>query len=364
MQNAPVLPSKDILETLVAGAAYDPAHARLVELLRSKTVLDTAEYATNREGFSWSRPHCLVVDEAGNSLGALRDWLPGQVAAAGGDFVAIWQVLKGGPLRLVNAHIDRLVFVAPYGEAPEQFVQVDVSLERPYIERRLFSGSPYDRPERVEDLLEDNGTYEDTRLADGGIPWGHPRYILDGVIDIATILKTVDELDAKQKARNEHMVIEKTRDDGAVSRTPYYDEYPALRTLPPRERRLFADWQRSSAGQGGARFCDHWFIDHSDYTWPDGRRAVTMIPQWVTQKALPQLARKRDMTVYALYDLLLRFDQKAGYPFAWFFFMLHGNRINDWAGEMMAQGVAGGAVGLPAHDRQVLMAWNQHRYGF
>ncbi len=361
------IPSNDLLETLIAGTPYESSHQSLLRILRTKTVLDTARFATFRDGWTWSRPHCLVVDEVGNSLGALRERLPDQVAAAAGDFIKVWQTHKDGPLRLVNSHSDKLIFVAPYGDAPQEFVQLDVSLERPYIERRLFSGSPHDRPKRVEDLLEDHGCYEDTRLDGDEIAWGAPRYVFERGVDVAVLLRLADELDAKQKAANERIVIVHKTCDGSdreVGRSRFYERFPELRTLPTRERRLFEDWQRSSAGRSGARFCDHWFFDHSDYTWPDGRRAITMIPQWVTQKRLPQLTRKRSLTVYSLYDQLLKFDKKAGYPFAWYFFMLHGNRLGDWVGEMIAKGLESGAIGFPDHDRQVVLEWNAHRYGF
>lgn len=74
---------------------------------------------------------------------------------------------------------------------------------------------------------------------------------------------------------------------------------------------------------------------------------------------MPKIEETKDLTVFGLYDKLLKFDAKAGYPFAWYFFMLHGNRMEDWVGEWISRSAAAGH-----HDRLMLQEWNEHRLCF
>lgn len=362
------IPSNDILETIVSGTTYRVDHKPLVDVLRSKTGLDTLRYSTFRDGFLYQRSHCLVIDEHGESLGRLGEWLPPQLEAAGGDPVKVWEAHRDGPLRLVNSRITKLLFAAPYGDAAHEYVQIEVSGHARYIESRLFSRSPHDKPHRTEDLLDNFGFYESRFSVDDQRPWGEPLYAFDRAFDLAAVLQTVDELDAESKARNERLVIiTKTADSrqAELQRRPYFEAFPDQRDLLPPARRLFQDWDRSSAGRSGARFCDHWFVDYS--SWKDtrfGRRSVSVIPQWATRRKMPKIVRAKNQTVFGLYDKLLKLDEKAGYPFAWYFFMLHGNRIEDWVGEMMAKAIESRVIELPEHDRVVLREWNEHRYGF
>lgn len=362
------LPSNDLLETIVASTPYRSDHKPLVQALSSRTVLDTLRYSTFRDGYHWARSHCLVIDDQGKSLGRFRHWLPPQLAAAGGDPVHVWEAHREGPLRLVNSHITKLIFVAPYGDAAEQFIQIEVSGETRYIESRLFSRSPHDMPKSAGDLLDNFGDFDDRSTGSDEEPWGEPSYTFEKAIDLAGVLRTVDEIDAETKARNAKLVIiAKTADSEQkeLSRRPYYEEFPGQRTLLPPARRLFRDWDRSSAGRSGAHFCDHWFIDHSLWVDPStGRRSVSLIPQWATQKKVPRIEWTKNLTVFGLYDKLLKFEAKAGYPFAWYFFMLHGNRMEDWVGEWILRGAEAGHIPLPESDHLVLGEWNANRFGF
>lgn len=363
-----MLPSNDILETIVSEAKHRADHKPLVEAFRSKTVLDTLRFSAFRDGFLWQRSHCLVIDEQGRGLGALHEWLPPQLEAAGGDPVKVWEAHRDGPLRLVNSRITKLLFAAPYGDAAHEYVQIEVSRHARYIESRLFSRSPHDKPRRPEDLLDNFGFYESRFSVADERPWGEPLYAFDRAFDLAAVLQTVDELDAESKARNERLVIiTKTADSrqAELQRRPYFEAFPDQRDLLPPARRLFRDWDRSSAGISGARFCDHWFVDYS--TWTDarsGRRSISVIPQWATRRKMPKIVRAKNQTVFGLYDKLLKFDEKAGYPFAWYFFMLHGNRIEDWVGEWIFRSAAAGDIPLPDHDRLILQEWEEHRFGF
>lgn len=53
------------------------------------------------------------------------------------------------------------------------------------------------------------------------------------------------------------------------------------------------------------------------------------------------------------------------YPFSWFFYMVHGNRIGAAAGGIVAKAIIAGEMKpLPEHDEKVLLRWAEQQYGF
>ncbi|MFJ1258775.1 hypothetical protein [Cupriavidus sp. CuC1] len=55
---------------------------------------------------------------------------------------------------------------------------------------------------------------------------------------------------------------------------------------------------------------------------------------------------------------------RVGHAFAWFFFMLHGNRLGSWAGEQILAEAEAGTIVLPEYDYRVLKDWSREPYGF
>jgi hypothetical protein len=107
------------------------------------------------------------------------------------------------------------------------------------------------------------------------------------------------------------------------------------------------------------------------YSSPHGHRPcrarvghLNGIPAWLTPKALPEIALKKKETIHSLLDRLEKFDTKAGHSFAWYFYMLHGNRIRSPVGEQLAEAIENGLYRLPAWDREVLQRWKEQPYAF
>ncbi|WP_157730851.1 hypothetical protein [Variovorax sp. HW608] len=92
-------------------------------------------------------------------------------------------------------------------------------------------------------------------------------------------------------------------------------------------------------------------------------RTVAYTPAWATTKRLAKIAGNKGSD-YELYGKLEKLDRHIGVPFAWFFFMLHGNRVGDVSGHRVLRAAEQGLIVLPEHDYRVLKAWSQHPYGF
>ncbi|MGE8450356.1 MAG: hypothetical protein ACN6OP_06955 [Pseudomonadales bacterium] len=356
--------SHDVIETVVAAATDSRGHKQLIEKLRRSTGLDPVWLGNVRDGFSLATPHCLVIAPDGTSLGKYRDWLEGELEEAGGDPVAVWRKHKDGELRFADAEIQRICFVAPYGTGSAEFYQIIVTRYQHWIERALFGADIYAQPRSLDSLLEQTsckGASLDSR-----IPFGAPSYHLERIDDLAEVLCLESELDDAEKAKQERVIIltRNTR-TGEEHSARYFDKYPQLRDRKPRLARFFADWDRSSAGRNGASLTDHWVFEVSDYTNPqDQSRHLTVIPAWTTTRRLPEVKEKRRGSVLALWDELLRFDVRVGHAFAWFFFVLHGNRLGSWAGEQILAAAEAGTIVLPEHDYRVLKDWSRAPYSF
>lgn len=65
-----------------------------------------------------------------------------------------------------------------------------------------------------------------------------------------------------------------------------------------------------------------------------------------------------------LMDRIEAIDREVGLPFAWFFLMTHGNRVDPDVGEAIALGLREARVRLPDRDAKVLLRWADQRYGF
>jgi hypothetical protein len=79
---------------------------------------------------------------------------------------------------------------------------------------------------------------------------------------------------------------------------------------------------------------------------------------------LPKIETRSGETVFSLMDRLQRFDEQLGCAMAWYFFLLHGNRVVSSVGDQLAEAADDGATTLPSWDRAVLLGWKATPYWF
>lgn len=144
---------------------------------------------------------------------------------------------------------------------------------------------------------------------------------------------------------------------------PYLQSHPLPEGWldePAKEERWFRDWQRSSAGN--SNMGRHWWLDPRDFIDDHGTRVIGFIPRPIAWPKAKIKAKRK--TCVRLMDELARLDRRVGHPFAWFFHMVYGNRVSDFVGETIADGIRRGDVHLPASDETVLLDWVERPYGF
>ena len=190
-------------------------------------------------------------------------------------------------------------------------------------------------------------------------------YRLDKATDVAKFVKQADDLEQAQRAlwkRKQYVLIDSAT--GKDKKTVTFDDLsPGWQNYPVKARRLFDDWAASSAGASGARLCEHWVMSMTDYTSVKGVLVLELIPSWTTRQKLAEVdASKGDC--YTFFGKLQTLDRRVKVPFGWYFFMLHGNRVSNEAGERVLRDAEAGLIVLPEIDYRVLKGWKAHLYGF
>lgn len=347
----------------IASATVEPKHAALLRAIRKHSELVDARLATHRGDAYLSRRS--VLDAAGAVVAEDHEaWLASELQRDGGHAPKTKARLRELGYQLTECAIATLYIVHDRGGRQDNFVQLEVNVEEEFVDRRLFAANDWMR-RRLEDLSDMVRDAEDGERLDAAARPRHrpPAYRLRRVFDAGEFLReaAVHER-AKHKAAGERILM--VSSDGVPARRVAAKDLvkvPGEYAWPG--QRLIDDWTLSSAGRSGNRFSASWALQIADYTSPKGERSMSVIPLWTHTRKMAEIARHPAST-YELYGKLESMDRRLDVPFAWYFYMLHGNLVHDWAGRSVLKGAEEGKIVLPEHDYRVLKNWSTWEYGF
>lgn len=354
----------------IAATRLTGSHTGLLGVLRAACpALNSIQLATPSSGGWFGKRQVL------SATGELihddhRAFLQAELALSG-DPLETSRRLRPLGHRLSECAFTQLYFVSDPGTgSPADFTQVRVLATSESVDRRFFSsedeGSWRDMAD-LRDLCEaaERGehVHEDERRPTRA-------YRLKSVIDVNAFIRVGAQLDRQSReaaAGKVLQVTELTEGPGnGASRTrarTIAELDPDLMRYDWSGQRFIDDWATSSAGRSGARLSAHWVLDTSDYTDPaTGKRTVALVPVWTFPKKLAEVTRAKNGP--ELYAKLAAIDKRVGVPFAWYFWMLHGNRVQGWVVERVLEAAEADLIVLPEHDYQVLRRWNARSYGF
>lgn len=120
-------------------------------------------------------------------------------------------------------------------------------------------------------------------------------------------------------------------------------------------KKFVDDWNRSSAGKH--RFSSDWIIRPYQHTGRYGEQIINAEIINIQSHPLPHLEDLVGKQGNNLNNLLTRFDRQAGYPFAWFFYMVKGSLVSPYNGEAVYRDITGDFAYLPQRDETVLRDW-------
>ena len=361
--------NKDTLAVVVGQSEHQADHGPLMKALRSR--YPEWEFKLVADRGSWSSVNKRLVSAEGKIVSDdFEAWITAEVEASGNNPRAVWEKYKDAGLVQAEWQGSTVYVAAPYGPEPDAYFQIEVDVKHETTARYAFETDSWCAPDCLRDLIQPMTDLAPEREIS---PWG---YELRQIIDIRRFVREMVSIyEAERQARMPEMKQKTIRqinigeEHGSChpQEIPFLEMYPDWPTWKHPIARIIHDWHDSSAGQNGRRFCHHWFLQLSDYTDQDGVRYMSAIPQWADGDRgldLPELFPNEDESPLAVFSTLSDFDEQVGYPFAWYFYMLHGNRIGPGAGVAIARGIGNCSIWIPEKDERVILRWYGRQYGF
>ena len=257
-----------------------PHHSGLLEIANRIRPGCAFRFALSRGG--WYRPGGLIGEDGAHIAGNLETWAKAELEACDGDIHELVECYAGRSLR-VTRHTGRThYFVAAYGPAPQDFLQLEIEELQEVLDRKLIN--PGKLPEDLQELLEP--------IAPSVLeaqPVAAPRYLFRRLVDM------------RQTAAKVSFASERT---GGLSR-------------------FFSEWSHSSAATRG-HLSDHWLVALREHQ--DRYRNPVISASLISCHArkLKPFQWNIELSGVEMSAQLQAFDRAAGYPSAWYFHLVAG----------------------------------------
>jgi hypothetical protein len=166
-----------------------PHHSALLEIANRIRPGCTFRYALNRGG--WYRPGGVIAADGTRIAASLETWAKDELKACGGDMHELAERHTDSGL-LVTRHSGRThYFVAAYGPAPADFLQLEVEELQEVLDRELIAADM--PPDDMQELLE---PLEPSALDAQAV--GAPRYRFRRMIDMRQTIARVMLADGRK----------------------------------------------------------------------------------------------------------------------------------------------------------------------
>jgi len=290
-----------------------PHHSAVLEIAKQFRQGCVFQYALNRGG--WYRPGGVIAADGKRVTDVLDTWAKAELADCTDDMGELVERHLNSGL-LVTRHTGCThYFVAAYGPAPADFLQLEVEELQEVLDRKLIDVA--NPPDDIQELIEPITPAElDAQ------PVAAPRYRFRRLIDMRQIVQRASAANGRSS--------------------------PLARIL--------SEWSHSAAATRG-HFCDHWIAglrEHQDrYRNPVlsvsliARRARELKPfHWNVELSGVEMATQ-----------LQAFDRAAGYPAAWYFHLIAGTITPPKIAYAIAQDLDAGFSYLPETEVALLRNW-------
>jgi hypothetical protein len=268
------------LQKKIEATSPRPHHSAILEIANQVCTGCTFRYALNRSG--WYRSGGVIKADGTRVSDNLEKWAKSELESCDGDMHELIERHAESGL-IVTRHSGRThYFVAAYGPAPSDFLQLEVEELQEVLDRELIDEDA--PPEDLQDLLEPLHPLElDTQAV------GAPRYRFRRLIDMRQTLARVSSSGNRYAG------------------------------LP----RLFTEWGNSSAASRG-HFSDHWIValrEHQD-RYRNPVLSVSLVSRHARE--LKPFQWNADLSGVDMLKQLQAFDRAAGYTSAWYAHLVAG----------------------------------------
>ena len=311
------IPRGQELAVLCKNLIADRDDSALLKRLRGLTGNDNVRLA--RTGDEWFRVGGIVDIEGKRVSHDLIEWVERTYLECGQNLqVMIDHILEH---RLIATRIvgRTLYYVEPIDTGAADFVLIEIEKMQEQSYRMLVSED--NLPEDVEDIVD---PFTPEYLEPYNL--GPASYQYRRKTDVAIFMQTLAE---------HHVEI-----------------HPV--------QRFIDDWNKSSASKN--EFTQDWLIRPHQHVGRYGEQVINAELINLRTEPLTQMDDLVGKSGITLSTILKRFDRKAGYSFAWYFYMIKGLLVSPHSAEAVYNDITGDFAYLPESDETVLKAWMADPY--
>jgi hypothetical protein len=310
--------SDQVLDKVSGLCGFTPVtegHQKLLDNLANAMPGYCFQVALTRGG--WHRVGGLVSAQGERISKNLRDWI---VQECAGDVIELAAEYADAGYVVTHDHGKTLYMIARTGDAPGDFIQLEIEELQEACDHLLFDGESL--PDDIDDLID---PYDATSVEPSKV--GEARYHFRSMTDIATYLRDMVRVGSKGSAMN----------------------------------RFIDDWSRSSAGECGS-FSDHWVMGLREFVDAYGEPVMRAQPISTHTGVVPRLEKTEIPRGSKLANMIHGFDRDIGYPMAWYFYMLTHSNVPYQLVEAIHSDQMGAYDYLPPKDLKVLIDWYNKPY--
>lgn len=290
-----------------------PHHSGLLEIANNIRPGCNFNYALNRGG--WYRQGGVIAADGRRIAENLAAWAKEELEDCAGDMAELVERHAASGLMVTRHSGHTHYFVAAYGPAPEDFLQLEVEELQEVLDRKFIDedNPPEDFQELIEPALP--AMLESQAVA-------APRYRFRRLIDMRQTVARVS--------------ISEGRATGLS--------------------RMLTDWSHSSAASRG-HFSDHWIVALREHQ--DRYRNPVVSASLVSRhaRALKPFHWNIELAGVEMGSQLQRFDRAAGYPAAWYFHLVAGTITPPKAAYAVAHDLETGFSYLPDTEVALIRSW-------
>lgn len=301
------------LESEIAATPPRPHHSNLLEVVNRVCTDCTFRYALNRGG--WYRSGGVVAADGTRVADNLADWAKAELEICGGDMHELVERHVGSGLLVTRHSGCTHYFVAPYGRAPADFLQLEVEELQEVLDRKLINVAtlPDDLQELIEPMQPDELEAQ---------PVAAPRYRFRRMLDMRQTIARVSSTDA--------------RNAGLL--------------------RMLSEWSHSSAAAHG-HFSDQWIValrEHQD-RYRNPVASASLVSRHARE--LNTFQWNSDLSGVEMLRQLQAFDRAAGYISAWYAHLVAGTITPPNVAYAVARDLDAGFSYLPDTEVALVRNW-------
>ena len=272
-----------------------------------------------RLGHEWYRLGGIVKADGTRIAADLNEWAERTFVECGQNFHTLLDYCEEGGFLATQHHGVSLYIVAQIGPRAEDFVQIEVDRTQELADRYLIDTAH--PPDDLEELIDPLNPVSVEPFAVGA-----SRYTYRRKTEVALFMQELG-----RHCANRH---------------------PA--------QRFMDDWNASSAAQQQV-FCVDWSLRLFQHIGRHREQIMNVEIVNNRSKEVPRLESPEGKKGKALQALISRFDNQAGYPFAWYFYMLKG-LVSPHVGEAVHRDLSKDYAYLPERDTAILKNWASSPY--